>query len=230
VFKVAGKIFALSRLDRTPLGINLKCEPELAEHCVRPTPLSQAAPRELDDTSAPQRGQLLLSPPIHCSTGGRPGQWAHDNACDWRHARHLLVVHRGRLTRACGTLAVRRKQRSARHRYMAAPDARDMFRFVDWPFPDGEFPSHLGAVVMKSVLGGERPALHVVHLPDNGWAVADGIDDPNEEGATTVAHMHHLVTRDPALAELAALPPGCVADRQHASAPWVISRFEWEPD
>jgi predicted DNA-binding protein (MmcQ/YjbR family) len=31
VFKVAGKMFALSRLYRTPLAINLKCEPELAE-------------------------------------------------------------------------------------------------------------------------------------------------------------------------------------------------------
>lgn len=30
VFKVAGKMFALSALDRKPLEINLKCEPELA--------------------------------------------------------------------------------------------------------------------------------------------------------------------------------------------------------
>jgi predicted DNA-binding protein (MmcQ/YjbR family) len=31
VFKVAGKVFALSRLDATPLSVSLKCEPELAE-------------------------------------------------------------------------------------------------------------------------------------------------------------------------------------------------------
>ena len=31
VFKVAGKIFALSRLAATPLSVSLKCEPELAE-------------------------------------------------------------------------------------------------------------------------------------------------------------------------------------------------------
>lgn len=31
VFKVAGKVFALSRLDSTPLRISLKCEPALAE-------------------------------------------------------------------------------------------------------------------------------------------------------------------------------------------------------
>ena len=31
VFKVAGKMFALSRLDRHPLSVSLKCEPALAE-------------------------------------------------------------------------------------------------------------------------------------------------------------------------------------------------------
>ncbi len=31
VFKVAGKIFALSRLDAIPLRVSLKCEPGLAE-------------------------------------------------------------------------------------------------------------------------------------------------------------------------------------------------------
>ena len=31
VFKVAGKVFALSRLDESPLRVSLKCEPGLAE-------------------------------------------------------------------------------------------------------------------------------------------------------------------------------------------------------
>jgi predicted DNA-binding protein (MmcQ/YjbR family) len=31
VFKVAGKVFALSRLDERPLRVSLKCEPGLAE-------------------------------------------------------------------------------------------------------------------------------------------------------------------------------------------------------
>ena len=30
MFKVAGKIFALSALDRAPLEVSVKCEPELA--------------------------------------------------------------------------------------------------------------------------------------------------------------------------------------------------------
>lgn len=32
VFKVGGKMFALSALDRRPLQVSLKCEPELATH------------------------------------------------------------------------------------------------------------------------------------------------------------------------------------------------------
>jgi predicted DNA-binding protein (MmcQ/YjbR family) len=31
VFKVAGKMFAISALDRRPLEVSLKCEPELSE-------------------------------------------------------------------------------------------------------------------------------------------------------------------------------------------------------
>jgi len=31
VFKVAGKMFAVSRLDEPPLRVSLKCEPQLAE-------------------------------------------------------------------------------------------------------------------------------------------------------------------------------------------------------
>jgi predicted DNA-binding protein (MmcQ/YjbR family) len=32
VFKVEGKMFALSMLESRPLKVNLKCEPELARH------------------------------------------------------------------------------------------------------------------------------------------------------------------------------------------------------
>jgi predicted DNA-binding protein (MmcQ/YjbR family) len=32
VFKVGGKMFALTALDRQPLQVSLKCEPELATH------------------------------------------------------------------------------------------------------------------------------------------------------------------------------------------------------
>jgi predicted DNA-binding protein (MmcQ/YjbR family) len=38
VFKVAGKMFALSRLAAAPLSVSLKCEPELAEALRRDYP------------------------------------------------------------------------------------------------------------------------------------------------------------------------------------------------
>ena len=38
VFKVCGKVFALSALDRTPLQLSLKCEPPLAEQLRRDHP------------------------------------------------------------------------------------------------------------------------------------------------------------------------------------------------
>ena len=31
MFKVEGKLFAISALERSPLSVSLKCEPELAE-------------------------------------------------------------------------------------------------------------------------------------------------------------------------------------------------------
>jgi hypothetical protein len=102
-------------------------------------------------------------------------------------------------------------------------DARDMVRVVRWPFPDGRFPPELGAVVMRSVLDGRRPALHVWHSPDNDWAIGDGIDDPNEPGACVATHIGHVVALDPSIAELAGMPPGTRADRSSAAAPWIIS-------
>src|ERR1700733_15290386 len=38
VFKVAGKMFALSRLGQGPLAVSLKCEPELAQRLREPHP------------------------------------------------------------------------------------------------------------------------------------------------------------------------------------------------
>jgi predicted DNA-binding protein (MmcQ/YjbR family) len=38
VFKVEGKVFALSALDREPLEVSLKCEPDLAEALRRDHP------------------------------------------------------------------------------------------------------------------------------------------------------------------------------------------------
>ncbi len=71
---------------------------------------------------------------------------------------------------------------------------------VPWPFPDDRFPDVLGAVVMKSVFEGRRPALQVVHFDDGHWGVADGIDDPRVRNLIA-AHLRHVLERDPSIGE-----------------------------
>ena len=63
---------------------------------------------------------------------------------------------------------------------LADAEAREVFRYLAFPFPGDKFPPNLGAVVAGSVLSGERPALEVVHAPDGSWAVGDGVSDPNK--------------------------------------------------
>lgn len=106
----------------------------------------------------------------------------------------------------------------------------EMHREMPWPFPDDRFPEGLGAVVMKSVLSGERPVLQVLHDPDNGWGFADGVDDPNTPGGAVAAHINHLTRLDPTLAEMAKLPPGALADRLEVGGEWHIRSFAWDEE
>lgn len=105
---------------------------------------------------------------------------------------------------------------------------REAFLDLPWPYQGEQFPVDLGVVVMKSVLSGERPALHVAHFPDNEWAVADGVDDPNLPGAAVVACMEHVVAQNSSVARLASLPPGFAADRDFPGDRWRITPFEPE--
>jgi hypothetical protein len=100
-----------------------------------------------------------------------------------------------------------------------------MIRDVPFPFEGGRFPSDLGAIVQRSVASGDAPALVVIHDDENDWLVSDGVSDPN--GNSVVFHIAHLVNRDPAIAELASLPIGCVASRASADSEWVIEPFEY---
>jgi len=102
----------------------------------------------------------------------------------------------------------------------------EMFQDVPWPFPGDHFPDHLGAVVMRTVLDGQ-PALQVLHDPDNGWEVADGVGDPNEPGACVATHLRHVLDADPSLRDLATMPPGTLADRDAPGAEWVLRPFAW---
>ena len=106
----------------------------------------------------------------------------------------------------------------------------DMRRRVPWPFPDGEFPEDLGAVVQRTVLDGKLPALLVAHSAEGDWMVGDGVNDPSEPGATVATHMQHVVELDPSIGPLADLPPGRRADREDAGQPWVETDFRYEDE
>ncbi|HEX6129190.1 MAG TPA: hypothetical protein VF071_09235 [Candidatus Limnocylindria bacterium] len=105
-----------------------------------------------------------------------------------------------------------------------------MARRVPWPFPEGRFPEDLGAVVQRTVLDGELPALVVVHAADGDWMVGDGLNDPNEPRAAVATHLRHVVDRDPSVGPLATLPPGKRADREASAHPWVVTDFVYEDD
>jgi hypothetical protein len=112
----------------------------------------------------------------------------------------------------------------------SADDSQEMFRELPWPFENDEFPAQLGAVVMRTVLDGELPALQIVHFPDNGWAVADGVNDPNEPGAFLATHIWHAIEQNSSLAGLASLPPGYEANRAAVGEPWIVSEFQYGDD
>lgn len=103
-----------------------------------------------------------------------------------------------------------------------------MSRVLPWPFENDEFPAQLGAVVMRTVVDGERPALQVVHGPDGSWMVADGIGDPNGDGACIATHFSHVLAQNSSIATLATMPPGTQADREAVGSEWVLSPFRWD--
>jgi hypothetical protein len=102
----------------------------------------------------------------------------------------------------------------------------EMVRRVAWPFPCHRFPSELGAVVQRTVLDGDRPALLVYHSTEGDWAIGDGLDDPNEPGASIATHIWHAIERNRSISALADLPPGHEATRRWPGDPWVVEPVE----
>lgn len=103
----------------------------------------------------------------------------------------------------------------------------DMVRRSPLVFPDGVFPPALGAVVQRTVLEGVEPAREVIHTAEGDRVVGDGVDGPNEPGATVATHMSHVVERNSSVAELTDLPPGHVAVREGPGTPWQIEEHHW---
>jgi len=106
----------------------------------------------------------------------------------------------------------------------------EVFRHIPFPFRDSRFPDTLGAVIQRTVLDGDEPARQVIHTSDNSWMVGDGVSDPNIDGATIVAAIVHVAAADPAVADLATLACGYVAERDGPGSPWRISAHVWPDD
>jgi hypothetical protein len=108
--------------------------------------------------------------------------------------------------------------------------SHELFRDVEFPFPDGRFPRHLGAVVQRTVFTGAEPVREVIHISDNSWIVGDGVTNPSLPGAALVDSMSHIADDDPSIADLADLPLGHIAQRPEPHAPWTIGIHEWHDD
>jgi hypothetical protein len=129
---------------------------------------------------------------------------------------HRLSLEHGARESACATASV--KLPSHRPAVSTATSRR---------FPNDEFPAQLGAVVMKAVLDGGRPALHVAHFPDGEWAIGDG-EDPNVPCSCIATHIWHAIERNSSIRALASMPPGRAAHREAPGSPWIVS--EWRPE
>src|SRR5688572_28322734 len=101
----------------------------------------------------------------------------------------------------------------------------EMFRNLPFPFPGDRFPAQLGGVVQRTVLNGEEPAREVVHTTDG-----DGINDPNEPGASVATHIWHVIELNSSVASLASMRPGQIATRSGPGSRWVIREDEWPED
>ena len=91
---------------------------------------------------------------------------------------------------------------------------------LPFPFPGDRFPHNLGAAVQRTVADRIKPARMVAHTEDGSWLVADGVNDPNVEGACIIAALVHLVVDDPTIGELTTLEPGTHAWRDGRGDAW----------
>jgi hypothetical protein len=108
--------------------------------------------------------------------------------------------------------------------------ASDTESFVSFPFPENRFPDNLGVAVASTALRGEQPVRYVAHTPDNDWWLSDGVTDPNDADAHVVAHIRHVLDRDPTVEILATLPLAHEARRDGVDDDWRIGPFAWAAD
>lgn len=109
-------------------------------------------------------------------------------------------------------------------------DMSEVLRHVPFPFPDDTFPPSLGAVVQRTVISGELPALIVIHDDENDWLIGDDVTDASDPDASAICHVAHVVDLDPSVAETASLPCGYAARRTSKEEPWVIEEWYYEEE
>jgi hypothetical protein len=86
----------------------------------------------------------------------------------------------------------------------------------DWPFED---PPNTAALTTSEVLEANAPILYVAHDADDGsWQfLTGGTVNPSE---ARVVGLGWICRRDPSLLDLADLPEGWRAWREHVGAKW----------
>jgi hypothetical protein len=85
-----------------------------------------------------------------------------------------------------------------------------------WPFDQAE---DVAAITTRQVLEDRLPVLLVMHYQDDhSWAFLCGTTA--ESSDARVLSMREVLERDPTLASIADLPPGCSARREAVGASW----------
>ncbi len=85
-----------------------------------------------------------------------------------------------------------------------------------WPFQERE---DAAALSDAAVVDDGAPVLRVVHHSDDGgWAFLSG--EPFSVDRGRLVAMREALALDPGLRDLADLPPGWVASRDHPGAAW----------
>ena len=85
----------------------------------------------------------------------------------------------------------------------------------EWPFSD---PENVAAISTVQVFRQGFPILHVTHDDDGGWQVLCGTTSDVKDGI--VVCLGCAYEHDKTIGELADLPLGWIAWREHIGAPW----------
>jgi len=97
-------------------------------------------------------------------------------------------------------------------------------KFADWKF---SVPPHTKVFISTAIQEGTEWVTFVTHdLSDGAWQILG--ETGIENGGPKLACLHHVVEKDPTLAELADLPLGWYAERNSPEEPW--HRYQQEPE